>query len=133
MMIKYFLPLLVFVFTNCGSVKSTQEVDEAPSMEDVALSRFGDKYASIENESGSHTIVFKKYKKMEDLFATVKFFVFEENSQSVIFQDELNAGSVSWYSDFEIIGTSRSSKTDQNQESTTIYYYDVIKRKKVDK
>jgi hypothetical protein len=131
-MIKYILPFILAVLTSCASVEPVESKEKVSSMEDYALSEYGEKYAILENSTGSHTIVFKKYKELKDLFPTVKFFIYEEESKSVIFQDELNAGSVKWYSDFKIVATSRNVKSDENQEARSVYYYDVLEQKKVD-
>jgi len=130
---KFLLPILFLLLTNCTSVKPIAAPKEKSLMENLAVSHFGEKYALKKNDSGNFIIVFKKYKKIEDLFATVKFFIFEVSSQSIIFQGELKAGSVNWYSDFILIATSRNMNTngDKNQKSTQTYYYDVKKRKKV--
>jgi len=122
--------MLLIFFTNCTGVKSIEGHDEGAKMEDLAHSHFGENYATKKNETGSHFIVFKKYKKLEDLLATVKFFIFEEDSQSIIFQDVLNAGSISWHSDFKIIAISRNMKSDANKKPTFTYYYDVNKKTK---
>jgi len=127
---NYLFPILLSFFSNCTSVKLIEGHDEESKMENLAHSNFGEDYATKKNESGSHFIVFKKYKKLEDLFATVKFFIFEENSQSIIFQDELNAGSISWHSDFKIIAISRYMLTDANKKPSITYYYDVNKKTK---
>lgn len=133
-MIKYLLPILAIVFTSCGSIEPAENKEELTSMEDHALSEYGEKYATLENSTGSHTIVFKKYKELKDLFPTVKFFIYEEESKSVIFQDELNAGSIKWHSDFKVIATARNLNSDdgENQEPKSIYYYDVLERRKVE-
>ena len=130
---KLLLPLLFLLLTNCSNVKLIEAPKEQSLMDDLAISHFGEKYAVKKNKSGSYIIVFKKYKKIEDLFATVKFFIFEVKTQSIIFQDELNAGSVKWYSDSKIIAISRNLQTegDKNQKSTITYYYDVKKKKKI--
>lgn len=119
--------MLLFL-TNCSSVKSIETNSTESKMQNLAQSHFGEKYATKKNETGSHFIVFKKSKKLEDLFATVEFFLFEEGSQSVIFRDTLKAGSVTWHSGFKIIAISRNLKTDvnNNRKSTSTYYYDVI-------
>ena len=73
---NYLFPILLSFFSNCISVKSIEGHDEETRMENLAHSNFGEDYATKKNESGSHFIVFKKYKKLEDLFATVNFFYF---------------------------------------------------------
>jgi len=100
-------------------------------MEDLAYSHFGEDYATRKNESGIHVIVFKKYKKLEDLFATVKFFIFEEDSQSIIFQDELNAGKISWHLDLKKnCHIYRYMLTDGNKKPSITYHYDINKKTK---
>ena len=58
------------------------------------------------------------------------FFIFEEDSQSIIFQDELNAGKISWHSDFKIIAIYRYMLTDGNKKPSITYHYDVNKKAK---
>lgn len=131
---KCLSPILFLLLISCSSVKSieTDSRERESKMEKLAQSQFQEKYTIKKNETGSHSIVFKKYKKLEDLFATVKFFIFEEESQSIIFQDELNAGSVSWQSDFKVIAISRNLKTNTEKKLTSTYYYNV-KTKTIEK
>ncbi len=131
---KYVLPFLCLLVLNCTGTRPIESHDTTVTMDSLALTHFGEKYATKDNKTGSHIIVFKKYKELEDLFATVKFFIFEKSSQSILYQDELKGGSVAWYSEFKIIATSRTMKTEmtENQQSTSIYYYDVKQQKKVE-
>ena len=131
---KYVLPFLCLLLLNCTGIKPIEVHETTTAMDNLALTHFGEKYATKDNKTGSHVIVFKKYKELEDLFATVKYFIFEKSSQSLLYQDELKGGSVAWHSEFKIIATSRTMKAEltENQESTSIYYYDVKQRKKVE-
>ena len=134
---RYLFPVLLIFLTECTSVKPIHEGKEArhSEMDNLAYANFGEKYAVKKNETGSHFIVFKKYKKLNDLFATVKFFIFEIESQSIIFKDELKDGGVSWTSDSQIIAVSRNLKTvtSTNNKPMSRYYYDVkTKIKKMD-
>lgn len=133
-MSRYLVFLSLAVLTSCASVESIEDGEKTTSMESYARSEYGENYATLENKTESHIIVFKKYKDLADLFPTVKFFIYEKESESVIFQDELNAGSINWHSDFKVIATSRNIKSDDGngQEARSVYYYDVLERKKVE-
>lgn len=127
---KYsFVLILPLLLNSCVSVEQTEEKKEKTNskIETIAHSKFDENYAIKLNESGSHSIVFTKVKKLKDLFATVQFFIFEEESQSIIFEDELNAGNVYWTSNEEVQAISRNStdKTNENQSTTVVYLYNV--------
>ncbi len=126
--------LIVFLFsTQCKSHKAIQKEDNHTSlMKNLAVEKFGTKYSIKANEKGSHFIVHKTHKRIQDLMGTVSFFIYEKESQSSIFEDELNAGSVNWISDIEIIAISRNIKAerDKGKSPTKTYYYNVINKKK---
>lgn len=126
-MIKYFLFIISFSLISCVAIKPTQEQANQDTFKYLAQSQFGENYATLKNSDASHLIVFRKYKKIEDLMASVKFFIYEIESESIIFQDELSSGTVKWSSKDEVIAISRNQNNDPNkkQPSTSIYYYNV--------
>lgn len=121
----------MFLLTNCKNSKSVQEQTQKESLENFALLHFnGKEYEVKENKEGDYAIVYRKDKKLDELMASVVFFIFEESTQSAIFQDKLNAGSVEWLSDTEIIAIARNVKVEGNTVPKITYYYDVLKKQK---
>ena len=128
---KVVLYLLTFVLTlNCSSTKfNKQEIDS--KIEQLAISHFGKKYASKENSTGRYMLVWRKYKKMEEMMGTVDYFIFDKKTQKIIFEDHLNAGTVKWSSDYEIIAIARNIHTEQNSYIPKLsYIFNVIEGKK---
>ncbi len=128
-----FLLILILFLTQCKSTKTIQkEENQAAVLTNLAIEKLGTKYSIKENEEGSHVIVFKTHKRLQDLMGTVSFFIYEKSSQSSIFEDKLNAGSVNWVSDSEIIAVSRNLKEerDKGKTPTKVYYYNVNDKKK---
>lgn len=126
--------LILFLFsTQCKSSKTIQkEENKASLMKNLAMEKFGEKYSIRANEKDSHFIVYKTRKRIQDLMGNVSFFIYEKESQSSIFEDELNAGTVNWVSDIEIIAISRNltEERDKGESPTKAYYYNVIDKKK---
>jgi hypothetical protein len=99
------------------------------SIERIANKEFGEKYELKSNDKDTHTIVFKNYKKLTDLLPTVHFFIIEHKTSTIIYEDQLNAGSVYWRSDYEFVAISRNIKKENNNLSgRLVYYYDVRTR-----
>ncbi len=117
---------------SCSASKSTQVKPIESSIEDFATKHFENaRYATLGNADGSYSIVYSKYKNLEDLMANVRFFVFEEATQTIILEDSLSQGTVNWSSDFEIMVIARQVKTAEGGViAKQTYYYDVKKKKK---
>jgi hypothetical protein len=126
-----FLLVLVFFVVACSSVQKAQRRPKVTQIEHLALEQFGYNYYTKANDSGSHILVFKKYKKMEDLMATIRFFIYDLETNSIIFQDDLKAGTVKWYSGFEVIAIARNLPID-SQEAPIVhrYYFNVLTKQK---
>lgn len=126
------LIVLPFLFLMaCSASKPTNGNTSKNELESLARQRYGERYAVKQNESETYSIVLQKYKSIDELFANIRFFVFEHSTQSIILEDTLLQGSVKWYSGTEIITVTVNPKSeDEEGRSKTIYYYDVVKKKK---
>ncbi len=129
-MYKYVLPILFLWLTNCTTITPIQEKSIAITFEKIANAKYGKGYATLENISATYVIVYKKHKKLEELMATVNFFIYEKKTSAVIFEDELNAGSVKWINDYEVRIISRNQGSNTELSPTIIYYFDVLKKEK---
>lgn len=131
-MYKNLAMVVVFLMISCSVKQSAEVTQKELLIEDIAFEYFaGKKYAIKTNISESHSLVFKKYKKLEDLFPDIHFFVFDHESKSIIFSDELKAGSVKWHSDYKIIAVARNLPIENsNNTRRQIYHYDVRAKQK---
>ena len=133
-MLKFLIPIFLLLATHCTVTHKSKTdkscLDKNTMLDKVAASYFGDHYAINENEPGDYVLVFKKHKKLKDLIANVRFFIFSKESNSIIFEDELKAGTIIWDGDYEILATSRNQKVAKEGNQTIIYRYHVQTSKK---
>lgn len=131
MKVFFIVPCWLLFVIACHSTKSIPTATEGTPAQKAVASPFGPDYAIRENKNGAYILAYRKHKKLEDLFATVEFSIYDKQTQTVIFNDELKAGSVAWYSEFEIVAKARNLKSDSsNQNYNLTYFYDVQKRTK---
>ena len=124
-----YFSILTLALFSCANIQPTQERSKDDRvLEEIAKSNFGDNYAALENEKGDYVLVLSKYKRIEDLVANVKFFVYRKEGQSILFQDELKAGSVKWHSNYEISTISRN--VNNGRSTTATYTYNVLTKEK---
>lgn len=117
---------MLFTIASCSSWKKevVKSKGKHKQLEILAQESLGDAYAVVDNSTAEYAIVFTKFKTLHDLFASVRFFVFEKKTGTKIFEDDLRAGTVVWKSDYVIVTTSREDG------KKTMYDYHV-KTKKV--
>ena len=127
-----FLMLFLTILTNCVGLKPTPTKPTFSSVKKLALLYFGENHAALENNAKTHVIVLKKYKKFEDLLSSVKFFIYDKKSQTIVFEDTLGSGTVKWFSDTEIIAIARNikKKSGIGRIPKKVYYFDVLTAKK---
>lgn len=133
-MYKYIFFLSIVFISSCVSQKNNEveEVKEDLILKEIIKSKFGNSYAIIDNNSKDYTIVLTKHKQLYDLIASIKFFVYEKESKTIIFEDELNAGSINWKSDYEIIATARNITLENGEYiPKQVYLYNVRKKEKI--
>lgn len=127
------IELLSAVLLNCKSIKTLAPDATKVKVEDTAFIDFWQAYANIPNEDGSYILNFKNNKKIEDLLATVEFYIVNAKTNHIIYKDSHKAGSVKWYSTFEVIAAERNlRKEGSNKLSPPItHIYNVRTPKKI--
>ena len=121
----------LFVFSALFACSSTKYSIGNQKMEEYASARFGSKYATKTNKDGRFVIVFKKLKDLRELMASVHYFVYDKKKQIVITGDTLKAGTVKWYSDYEIMAVAHDIRTKEGERiPKQVYIYHVLDRKK---
>ena len=60
----------------------------------------------------------------------VHFFIYDKKTESIVFEDKLEAGTVDWHSDYEIVAISRVKNANDGTRTIRECYYDVQKREK---
>jgi hypothetical protein len=103
---------------------------ERSKIDVLVADQFGTDYGTKENKKKDYTIVFQQDKKLEDLISNVHFFIYDKKTESIVFEDKLEAGTVDWHSDYEIVAISRVKNANDGTRTIREYYYDVQKREK---
>jgi len=127
----FILLFLSLVLLSCTSFKISEKRALEQSIEKFAKKEFGEKYELKSNDKNTHTIILKNYKKLTDLFPSVHFFIVEHKTNTIIFKDQLNAGTVYWNSNYEVVAISRNINTENSNDTKRLmYYYNVRTKQK---
>ena len=127
---------LVVLLVSCQTIKPTQlpsaeDHHDRSKLEALATEQFGMNYATKDNKKNDYVIVFQRSKKIEDLISDVQFFIFDKKAGVKLYQDKLEAGTVDWYSDYEVVAISRIKNGSDGTRTIHQYYYDVQKQEKI--
>lgn len=107
---------LCVILISCKSIKTSLRQPVKPAVEDAKQKEFQLTFSNKENEDGSYILYYRNHKKIEDLFPSVEFFIYEKQSSNIVYRDTLKAGSVKWYSAFEIIAVERNIKVESSNK-----------------
>ena len=135
-MINNCFHLLILFLGACQTMKSDSaslplnNPSERSKIDVLVADQFGTDYGTKENKKKDYTIVFQQDKKLEDLISNVHFFIYDKKTESIVFEDKLEAGTVDWHSDYEIVAISRVKNANDGTRTIREYYYDVQKREK---
>jgi len=105
--------LLCFVFaSSCGTNKNLDDYkSDQISIDNIAAEKFSTDHQQIPNKNYDYSLVYSQIRSFKTLAPTVEFFVYNHKTNQLILEDTLEAGSVRWISDYEIIAQTRGSKT----------------------
>lgn len=94
---------VTIILTGCKSSKS-QPSSEAigKSLTELTQEKLGSSTSTIFNKSKSHALVSKVQKDQNATFASVRFFVYDNNNAEIILEDFINQGKVTWQDNNQI-------------------------------
>ena len=122
---KFILQLLflIFFFSACFCPKKSHTSHTGKlSLEDIAKSKFHNKYKIVYNGTKEFALVTKRYKKLTEPIPNLMFFVVSKADMKQVFSDTLIAGDVYWLNKYVIRATEREQKA---ESSRRIYTYDI--------
>lgn len=129
------LSLIVFISCGCASYRSSRtdiQTNEAEYLlKKICFNKFG--VESILEFSPKKTYVLCLKKKDSDLnpMSITEFFVYNINSNSIVYEDLISGASLSWKSDFELwIKIQKGIITSPDDSGKDIYIYDLINKNK---
>lgn len=123
------LLLLSIVFVQCKGTK-----DYSESTQKMALEKLGEDYKCIPNEDNNYTLCVSSKKDESNSGMGASFFVVENNSGKIIFEESIDKGTVSWYnsSKLSLFYTPGIMRNDQTRDDFT-FVYDLETKEKVPK
>ncbi len=128
---KIFL-LILFYFTF-GCQPSGKNEGQSVSIEAIATKKYSSNIYYLENKNKTYTICFSQ-KEKTDLkpYPPLKFFVFDNNKNKVIYEDNLANGTVKWIGKykFEVVLIPGIVSIDKEKDVNK-YVYDVKIKKKI--
>ena len=127
---KFYLILLLFLIT-CQPTKKNLNPPHDVNHEMLIEEKLGGKPEYLANANRVYLLC-RKIDKARP--GKVSFLVYHLPDQKIIYQEQLENGQVEWESDTVIkITKALGNRTEDYPEGYRIYYYDVIKKKTMEK
>lgn len=118
----YLLIMMVFFSCNQGNQQVTQS-SSMPTLEEIAKEKFQSDFQIYMNSSGSHALVTKPVRaNPNQLKPTIYFFVFNNSTGQVIYENEIPKASVSWLNDTEVLMQTEPGVYQPNMDASRIIY-----------
>jgi hypothetical protein len=128
---------LFFLVSACCSANETAEKLDSnrPSYKKIADEKYNENYKAIFNNDSTYLIVhFSPKNVTKQVPAPLKFFVYDNKRNKIIFEDNLTNGNIKWINDHQVqistIPEIISGKEDKNERMYG-YIYDVIAKRKL--
>lgn len=123
------LMLFCFVLVQCKGAK-----DYSESTRKIALEKLGEDFECIPNEDSSYTLCMSSMKDESNSGMGATFFVVDNTSGKILFEESIDKGAVSWYSSskLSLFYTPGIMRNDQSRDDFT-FIYDLITEEKVPK
>ena len=115
------LIILGFLLFSCSSSQISNRPNSS-SFNEVAKNCFKEKYVIKENENGEFALIYKKYKRLEDLFFSIHYIVYDRKKSKVIIEEKLPQGTVKWMSKYELFTSTVENKKDKSTRKVKSIY-----------
>ena len=126
----YLLITMVLFSCNQGNQQVTQS-SSVPTLEEIAQEKFQSDFQIHMNSSGSHALVTKPVRaNPNQLKPTIYFFVFNNSTGQVIYENEIPKASVSWLNDTEVLMQTEPGVYQPNMDASRIIYNIIEKKEK---
>ncbi len=131
--------LLAFSIAACCSTKNTtkEKNSDNQSYKSIAKEKYNENYIVKSNIDSTYFVVASTSKKTsQNINSPLKFFVYNNKTGQVIFEDNLINGKLEWINRNQIKITTEPeviSGIEEKNKSMTGYIYDVTKKRKLSK
>lgn len=125
-----FTLLILIAVTGCQL--SNKDSASNNEIEKIALDKYKEHIHYLSNKNKSYTICYQQQPETSNIpYPALKFFVFDENTQQIIFEDNLANGSLKWIGLYKLEVQSTPGIVSVKADTSTKYVYDVKLRKKI--
>lgn len=128
---QYFLLMITFLVFFCQPNNNKDE-QSLNTIESIASEKYQEHYEFEPNKNGRYTLCIRQEPETaEILFPNLRFFVFNNETNEIIFEDNLPNGSVKWITSDQIKVTIIPGIVQAGNEHKSGYIYDVKSGKKL--
>jgi len=131
---SFFGFFLVLIFIMCRSTAKNENLQiNETNYKSIAEAKYKNNIEYVFNPSKNKVLCIHKTKSTPNFpQSKVEFFVFDLNENEIIYEDDLNGGSIKWFNDqqLEILLSPEVVTGDESPESFK-YIYDLEKKKKI--
>jgi len=134
LVISILLSLALFQCKNAEKTSDNSQKETTDKYKKLAVEKLGDKVEYKSNQDGSLILCQTKIDLPKLTGVGVKFFVYDSKNDKIIFEDEIDKGTVNWYSNMQLamFYTPGIMRTDQARDDYT-FIYDLITKEKIRK
>ena len=130
-----FLPILL-IAACCSSNKTSKKIiNNIPTYKKIAEGKYDNQYRTIFNSDSTYLFVCAAPKNVNKVLPPpLRFFIYNNKTGKVIFEDNLTNGKVKWINNQQIqVSTSPEIISGKEEENKKMYgyIYDVTKQKKL--
>ena len=119
MRIKYSILIILFLVFSISCSKSGYQSSDNTNYKSLAEKKFGLEQTTYEESGDGHYVLCKHLlESSNDPYTSWEFFVFDKNSNKIIFEDKIDRGKVKWFSnnELEISHTPGTMATNQSKD-----------------
>jgi len=128
--------LLIFsIGACCGSKNISDKLSSNnPSYIEIAKDKYHEDYKVLFNTDSTYLVVFSFVKNdAEQLYSALRFFVYDDKNEKIIFEDNLPNGKVEWinYNQIQVSTIPGIVRGDDNKNNPSVYIYDIKQKRKI--
>jgi len=130
-----FIPILLIAACCSSSETSQKLMNNIPAYKEIAEGKYNNQYNTVFNTDSTYLFVCASQKNVDKVLPPpLRFFVYDNKNEKVIFEDNLTNGKIKWINNRQIqVSTMPEivSGKEENNKKMFGYIYDVINKRKL--
>lgn len=132
--IKIFLVISILILGGCSSNEvAKNEINTKYSKQhftELAKTKYGKTYRSLESPDKKSILCFSSNEDIYKKGSVIDYFVFNKNENSIVYENQVLNGQISWYSNYELKITTIPGMIKKNDTSKNEYILNIITNSK---